>query len=75
MVNRAFYSDDPVRDAERWIAEQERRLELLPKCASCGQPIQTEEAVCVDGAFYCEECELDAWEEVRENYLESIEVE
>lgn len=41
----SFYSDDPVRDAERYIAEQENRLELLPKCTSCGQPIQQEKAV------------------------------
>lgn len=68
----SFYSDNPVRDAENWIAAQERRLELLPKCASCGQPIQQEKAVCVDGAYYCEECELDAWPEIRKNYLEAV---
>lgn len=67
-----FYSNDPVLDAENWMASQERRLELLPKCASCGQPIQQEKAVCVDGAYYCEECELDAWPEIRNNYLEAV---
>lgn len=67
-----FYSDDPVRDAENWIAAQERRLELLPKCESCGQPIQQEKAVCVNDCFYCKECELDAWPEIRKNYLEAV---
>lgn len=70
-----FYTDDPIADAERWIAEQENRLELLPKCVCCKQPIQQEKAVCVGGYYYCKDFELDAWEEVRENYLESIEVE
>lgn len=64
-----FYSNDPIRDAENWIAAQERKLELLPKCCCCGEPIQTEEAICVNDEWYCEECELDAWEVVRDHYL------
>lgn len=68
----SFYSDDPVRDAERYIAEQENRLELLPKCTGCGQPIQQEKAVCINDCFYCEDCELDAWPEIRKNYLEAV---
>ena len=68
----SFYSDDPVRDAENWIAAQESKMELLPKCCCCKEPIQQEKAVCVGGYYYCKDCELDAWDEVRENYLEAV---
>lgn len=67
-----MWTDDPVRDAERWMEAQDLRLELLPKCCGCGQPIQQEDAVCVDGYWYCEECELDAWPEIRKHYLERV---
>lgn len=36
--------------------EQSRRLERLPKCFHCGEPVQQEMAVCLDGRWYCDEC-------------------
>lgn len=70
-----YYTDDPVRDAERWIEAQERRLELLPKCCCCCEPIQAEEAICVNDEWYCSECELDAWDAVRASFLRAVDFE
>lgn len=39
-----FYSDDPVRDAERHMAYMERNY--VPVCCICDQPI--------DGEVFCE---------------------
>lgn len=52
--------------------EQAERLARLPKCKCCGQPIQQEQAVCIEEGYYCEDCEDEAWEAIRREYLESI---
>lgn len=36
--------------------EQSRRLERLPVCSYCGEPIQQEDAVCIDGEWFCDDC-------------------
>jgi formylmethanofuran dehydrogenase subunit E len=36
--------------------ERNRWLEQLPRCCHCDEPIQQETAVCIDGAWYCDEC-------------------
>ena len=40
-----FRSDDPVRDAERYIAAQDLRLARRPKCHCCDRHIQDDEAL------------------------------
>lgn len=51
-----FWTDDPHRDFDRWDAEQQRRLKKFPKCESCEEPIVQEDAVCLDGCYYCDPC-------------------
>jgi formylmethanofuran dehydrogenase subunit E len=51
-----FYSNDPARDAARHDAEQQRRLDNLPRCCYCDEPIQDEYAYLIDGEWICEEC-------------------
>lgn len=63
------WTDDPVRDANEYFNAQEEKLERLPKCCECGEPIQQEEAVEIDGNWYCEDCEDKAWEKIRKEYL------
>ena len=46
-----FYTDDPVRDAERYQAEQEGKLKMLPKCHVCDEHIQQDKAVYYDGKW------------------------
>lgn len=52
-----FFTDDPVRDAQRYYEEKEQELERLPKCADCGEPIQDEYCVEIgEGKYICEHC-------------------
>lgn len=53
-------------------AEQDRHLDDLPVCCECKEPIQSENAVCVDGQWYCSDCEDEAWTFVRSKYLEKV---
>lgn len=54
--------------------EQERKLKELPLCKCCGFAVQDEEAVCVEGDFYCsdDDCEAEAWQRIRKDYLETV---
>jgi len=36
--------------------EQCRRLEQLPVCADCDNPIQQEDAVYINGEWLCDDC-------------------
>jgi formylmethanofuran dehydrogenase subunit E len=51
-----YLSDDPVADFERHDREQARRLAKLPTCQRCGDAIQQERAVCIEGFWYCDDC-------------------
>ena len=51
-----WLSDDPALDFARYDAKQARRLAQLPTCERCGEPIQQERAVCIEGFWYCDEC-------------------
>ena len=53
----SFYrTDDPVKDAERYIAEKESELEKLPECYECGEHIQTEKCYEINGEVICPDC-------------------
>lgn len=49
-----FYSDDPVRDAERYIAYQDRNYE--PVCWFCEMPFDGEIYETASGHEVCEDC-------------------
>lgn len=51
-----MWTDDPARDFEAYDQKQIRRLERLPVCLNCGEPIQDETAYCVCGDWFCVEC-------------------
>lgn len=74
-----FYSDNPIRDAERHNDYKESLLDKLPKCSCCGESIQQDQAVVFGDDFYCERCEKDMfydhWSEIRKEYLERIDYE
>ena len=50
------YSDNPLADFAAWDAEQTRQLARLPVCADCGEPIQQDDAIFIDGDWLCDEC-------------------
>lgn len=54
-----YRTDDPIDDFLQYDAEQQRKLERLPKCKICGYPIQQEDAVCIDGKYYGDDCLID----------------
>lgn len=64
-----FYSDDPVRDFERWDAEQNAWLESRPKCAHCHEHIQDEKLMHIEGEVYHTECAIEAFSEWTENHI------
>ena len=37
-------------------AEQEKWLESLPKCSICGEPVQQERALYLNGGYICDGC-------------------
>jgi formylmethanofuran dehydrogenase subunit E len=57
------WSGDPLKDFDRWDSQQQKRLDSLPKCKNCTHPIQQEDAVCIDGDYWCDDC----LEEMRES--------
>ena len=51
-----IWTDNPVRDAERYFAEQEEELQGLPECDMCGQPIQGPHVYEIFGQRLCDDC-------------------
>ena len=64
------WTDDPVRDAERHEAEQERELQKLPRCSECGHRIQTDECYEFDGELICPGCLKDNHKKWTDEYIE-----
>ena len=51
-----YRTNDPDRDFDRWDAEQESALELLPVCCECGERIQDDFCYQINDEVICEEC-------------------
>lgn len=51
-----YYSDDPVRDFERYERAQAKRLSELPVCDFCDEPIQGEYYYSINGDNICPKC-------------------
>lgn len=66
------WSNDPIADFEAYDAEQSKKLESLPLCEICGEPIQQEKAVYYNNQWCCEECEAEFWQGIREDFLEDV---
>lgn len=62
-----MFTDDPVADFYRHDQKQTKWLNSLPICQRCGEAIQQERAVCIDGFWYCDDC--------IEHYRKEIDVE
>jgi hypothetical protein len=64
-----YYTDDPVRDAERREADWEDELERFPECRCCGCRITSEKLWHIEGDFYCPECAEENFTEWTENHI------
>ena len=51
-----IFTDDPVADAERYYAEQQAKLDKLPVCSDCQEPIQEEYCYEIGREILCEDC-------------------
>lgn len=51
-----YISDDPIADFYRYDAEQQAKLDKLPKCDYCGEPIRDEHYYEINGDFICVKC-------------------
>ena len=49
-------TNDPLADFARYDAEQAAKLDKLPKCDYCGEPIQDEKYYEIEGKNICLEC-------------------
>ena len=68
-----FYSNDPIRDAEKYSAYlEERATRVYPKCSVCDETIFQSHAVYWNETdeWVCEECEWDFWKQIRKDYLQ-----
>lgn len=50
------YTENPIADYDAHLSEEQRRLEKLPKCYECGEPIQTEECYEFNDEIICPGC-------------------
>ena len=55
----ARITDDPVRDAEAWIREQDKVLERRPRCSYCDEPIIDDWYYDIEGEIICQYCVED----------------
>ena len=51
-----YRTNDPEADLECWLEDERKYLAKLPKCSECDEPIQQEDAVCIEGEWYCDDC-------------------
>ena len=68
------YTDDPVMDAQRHYEELEEKLQRMPTCECCGEPIQQEEAIYYNDQWCCMDCEYDFWRDIRNDFLERTDI-
>lgn len=64
------WTDDPVADYNRYDAQQARRLNSLPLCSECDNPIQEEECFEFNGELICPDCLKDNHRKWVEDYVE-----
>ena len=60
------FTDNPIADFNRYMCEQQRQMDKLPKCYECGDPITDEWCFEMNGYFICEQC-------LKDNHRKSVE--
>lgn len=54
-----YYTDDPVQDFLNHDAEQQRKMDKLPVCADCDEPVTDDHYYLINDEVICQNC-LDA---------------
>lgn len=55
LAGRTYYTDDPVGDWDRYVAQAEEDMKDLPVCDECGEHIYDGYEL-PDGTIYCDDC-------------------
>ena len=63
-------TDDPIADFLAHEAEQQRKLDKLPKCVICEEPIVDEYFYNIEGTYICERCLNDEYRKNTDEYME-----
>lgn len=61
-----YYTNDPLADFHRHEAELQAKLDKLPKCVECDEPIQDDYCYEINSEYICEDC-------LKEYYRKSVE--
>lgn len=64
-----YYTDNPIADAERYMADQEREMERLPLCSECGERITDDECWVIEGEIYHPDCAEELFCHYTEGYI------
>lgn len=62
-----MYTDDPERDFLWYSSKQEAWLQKRPVCDCCGEHIQDEKALHIEGKWICNACIEDYTEWIEED--------
>lgn len=63
-----FYTDDPIRDFERYDSRREKTLENRPVCCECGERVQAEYYFDINDEVICPACLFDNHRKDVEDY-------
>lgn len=69
-MREMFYTDDPVKDYDRYDKEQQAKLDKLPRCSECDEPIQSEKCYEFNDELICPECLENYHEKDTADYVE-----
>ena len=64
------WTDDPVRDYDRYAARQERQLRRFPRCNCCDQYIQTDSFYEINGEPVCPDYLDENFKRSVDDYIE-----
>ena len=65
-----MWTDDPVRDAERYIDQQEEWLARRPICSDCGEYIQDDHYYSMNDEPICPTCMENHYRKEIEDYID-----
>ena len=60
-----YFTDDPVKDHDRYQEEKDNQLQKLPKCSICDNHIQNDYLYEINDELICEKC-------LKENFRKSV---
>ena len=65
-----MWTNDPLADFARHEAQQQKKLDKLPHCSECGEPIQDEYLYEFCGDLMCQECLESQYKKPVEDFID-----